>query len=124
MPLTDVIVKKAAPRPTSYKLPDERGLYLLVMPNGRKYWRMRYSWKGKENPLAFGVYPDVSLKMARVKRDEARLVLAQGLNPKNAEPDSSIVFFSHSHAENGGFYGYGELLGKSGPISDAYRQKK
>ena len=52
------------------------------MPNGRKYWRMRYSWRGKENTLAFGVYPDVSLKMARMKRDEARLTLAQGVNPK------------------------------------------
>ena len=39
----------------------KRGLYLPVMPNGRKYWRMRYSWRGKENTLAFGVYPDVSL---------------------------------------------------------------
>ena len=52
------------------------------MPNGRKYWRMRYSWRGKENTLAFGVYPEVSLKMARIKRDEARLTLAQGVNPK------------------------------------------
>ena len=82
MPLTDVVVKKAAPRPVSYKLPDGRGLYLLVMPNGRKYWRMRYSWRGKENTPAFGVYPDVSLKTARMKRDEARLTLAQGVNPK------------------------------------------
>lgn len=90
MPLTDVIVKKAAPRPTSYKLPDERGLYLLVMPNGRKYWRMRYSWRGKENTLAFGVYPDVSLKMARVKRDEARLALAQGLNPKTGRASGRL----------------------------------
>ena len=50
------------------------------MPNGHKYWRMRYSWRGKENTPAFGVYPDVSLKTARMKRDEARLALAQGLN--------------------------------------------
>ena len=50
------------------------------MPNGRKYWRMRYSWRGKENTPAFGVYPEVSLKMGRMKRDEARLTLAQGVN--------------------------------------------
>lgn len=90
MPLTDVIVRRAEARSASYKLPDGRGLYLLVMPNGRKYWRMRYSWRGKENTLAFGVYPDVSLKMARVKRDEARLALAQGLNPKTGRASGRL----------------------------------
>ena len=90
MPLTDVIVRKAEARSASYKLPDGRGLYLLVMPNGHKYWRMRYSWRGKENTLAFGVYPDVSLKMARMKRDEARLTLAQGLNPKTGRASGRL----------------------------------
>ena len=60
------------------------------MPNGRKYWRMRYSWRGKEPPPAFGVYPEVSLKMARMKRDEARLTLAQGLNPKTGRASGRL----------------------------------
>jgi len=82
MALTDVLVRQAKPKDKSYKLVDGRGLFLLIMPTGAKYWRMRYSWKGKENTLAFGVYPDISLRDARLKRDEARLALAQGVNPK------------------------------------------
>ena len=76
-------------------------------------------------PIAEGSKSRLMILVVRkVWVDEAYLDAAGKINPKNAEPDSSIVFFSHSHAENGGFYGYGELLGKSGPISDAYRQKK
>jgi hypothetical protein len=92
MALTDVLVRQAKPKEKSYKLVDDRGLFLLVMPNGARYWRMRYSWKGKENTLAFGVYPDVSLKDARFKRDEARILLAQSINPKVGNTKSQHTF--------------------------------
>lgn len=76
MPLTDTAVRNAKPKEKAYKLADEKGLFLLVHTNGSKYWRFKYRFDGKEKLLALGVYPDVSLKDARDKRDSARKQLA------------------------------------------------
>jgi integrase len=81
MPLTDIKVKTANPMDKAYKLTDGGGMYLLVKPNGSKYWRLKYRFVGKEKMLSIGVYPDVSLADARQKRDEARKVLAAGGDP-------------------------------------------
>lgn len=64
-----------------YRVPDEKGLYLEVYPNGSKYWRLKYRITGKEKRLAIGVYPDVTLAQAREARDAARKQLAQGIDP-------------------------------------------
>lgn len=83
--LSVVRVRDAKPREKPYKLFDERGLYLLVMPSAdqhrRRLWRFRYRHNGTEKLLALGTYPDVSLKRAREKRDEARRLLADGVDP-------------------------------------------
>lgn len=84
MPLTDTKAKQAKPKDKDYKLSDEKGLYLLVKKNSSKYWRMKYRFAGKEKTLALGVYPDVSLKRARTKLDEARLQLDSGIDPGEA----------------------------------------
>ncbi|HAG4414381.1 TPA: tyrosine-type recombinase/integrase [Salmonella enterica] len=81
MPLTDIKVKTAKPMDKAYKLTDGGGMYLLVKPNGSKYWRLKYRFVGKEKMLSIGVYPDVSLADARQKRDEARKILAAGGDP-------------------------------------------
>lgn len=81
MPLTDTAVRTAKPSAKPYKLADEKAMYLLVNPNGSKWWRLKYRFLGKEKLLSFGVYPDVSLKDARQKRDEARALLAKGIDP-------------------------------------------
>lgn len=81
MPLTDVLCKSAKPSEKPRKISDEKGLYLEVMPNGRKYFRMKYRFCGKEKRIAFGVYPEVSLKEARDRRDEARKCLRDGCDP-------------------------------------------
>jgi integrase len=82
MPLTDTAIRKAKPTEKAYKLADEKGLFLLVHPNGSKYWRLKYRFNGKEKLLALGVYPDVELKDARDRRDEARkLLFVQGVDP-------------------------------------------
>lgn len=81
MPLTAVQVKNAKPKGKNYRLVDERGLYLEVAKGGGKWWRLRYWFEGKENRLSLGTYPDVSLKVARAKRDEARAMIANGVNP-------------------------------------------
>lgn len=81
MSLTDVQCKKAKPQAKTYRLFDGGGLYLEVAPSGSKWWRLKYRFAGKENRLAFGVYPDVSLVSAREKRAAARELLADGINP-------------------------------------------
>ncbi|WP_338115321.1 tyrosine-type recombinase/integrase [Thiocystis minor] len=81
MPLTDVKVRTAKPRAKTVKLHDERGLYLELAPSGGKWWRFKFRFAGKENRLSLGVYPDVSLKQARERRDEARKILAAGVDP-------------------------------------------
>lgn len=81
MPLTEAQVRGATPRDKGYKLSDERGLYLLVAPTGGRLWRLKYYHAGVEKLLSLGVYPDVTLKRAREKRDEARALVADGQDP-------------------------------------------
>ena len=81
MTLTDAEARYATKRATDYKLADGEGLHLLVRPNGSKLWRLKYRFEGKEKLLSFGAYPDVSLGDARLKRAEAKLLLADGLDP-------------------------------------------
>ncbi|MGF6610761.1 putative nucleotidyltransferase [Paraburkholderia sp. WSM4175] len=87
MALTDTAIKntKAAEKPN--KLFDGGGLFLLITPAGQKYWRQKYRFGGKEKLLAIGVYPDVGLAAARKKRDEARELLAAGIDPGEARKD-------------------------------------
>ena len=81
MTLTDTAVRNTKPGTKPAKLFDERGLFLLVTPGGGKWWRFRYSFDGKEKLLSLGTYPDVTLKAARDKRDAARKLLADGIDP-------------------------------------------
>lgn len=81
MPLTDPAIKKAKPADKPFKLYDEKGLFLIVTPTGGKWWRLKYRFGGKEKLLALGTYPEVSLARAREKRDEARKLLADGIDP-------------------------------------------
>ena len=79
--LTDTTCKNAKAKDNPYKLTDEKGMFLLVNPNGSKYFRLKYRIDGKEKLLALGVYPETSLKQARDKREEARQKLADGIDP-------------------------------------------
>jgi integrase len=79
--LTATAVKNAKTRTKSYNLSDGGGLYVLVKPNGTKAWRFNYRFAGKQKTLAIGVYPDISLKKAREKHQEARQNLANHIDP-------------------------------------------
>ena len=81
MPLTDTAVRSAKPQAKAVKRFDSGGLYLEINPAGGKWWRLKYRFDGKEKRLSLGVYPDVSLKAAREKRDAARKQLATGIDP-------------------------------------------
>jgi integrase len=79
--LTEKTVLAAAPRDKAYKLPDSAGLFLFVSPGGTKSWRFKYRTGGKEKLLVFGRHPEISLKSARLARDEAKRSLAAGRDP-------------------------------------------
>ena len=81
MKLSALKVKSAKPSERPYKLADGAGMYLLVHPTGSKYWRLKYRVAGKEKVLALGVYPEISLAEARIRRDDARLLIREGRDP-------------------------------------------
>jgi integrase len=81
--LTPSAVANAKPRPKPYKLTDGRGMYLLVKSDGARWWRFDYRRPtgGKRNTLSLGVFPDVSLRQARERREDARKLVADGIDP-------------------------------------------
>ncbi|WP_112933491.1 tyrosine-type recombinase/integrase [Escherichia coli] len=90
MALTDIKVRTAKPTDKQYKLTDGSGMHLLVHPNGSKYWRLQYRFDGKQKMLALGVYPDVSLADARTRRDDARNLLANNIDPGDKKKSDKI----------------------------------
>lgn len=81
MSLTELAVRAAKPLTKPYKVYDEKGLFLLVRPSGARLWRFKYSHGGVEKLLALGSYPEIPLKRARAKRDEARSLVADDIDP-------------------------------------------
>ena len=81
MALSNTQIQKARPGEKSYRLYDEKGLYLEVAKSGGKLWRLKYRFRRKEKRLALGAYPAVSLRAARDARDTARSQLANSIDP-------------------------------------------
>lgn len=81
MPLSDRAIRNLTPKGRPYKKGDSGGLFMLVMPNGGRWWRFKYRYGGKSKLLSLGVFPDVSLAAARKHRDQARELLAAGKDP-------------------------------------------
>lgn len=91
IPLTDTQIRKFehSGAPAGDKLTDGQALHLLVKEAG-KYWRLNYRFGGKQKTLALGVYPEVSLAQARTRRDDARKLLAEGIDPSKAKIDGKL----------------------------------
>ncbi len=85
MALTDTRIRNAKPNAKPYKLSDGGGMYLLVKPDGGRYWRLDYRFAGKRRTLALGVYPTVTLSDARAGRQEAQRLLVQNIDPGAAK---------------------------------------
>lgn len=88
MALTNNEIKNAKPREKAYKLSDGDGLFLLISPNGSKYWRFKYYFNGKEKLLALGVYDQVTLAEARLRRNKARSLLNNEIDPGQSKQES------------------------------------
>ena len=91
MSLTIPQIKNAKPRDRQYKITDGEGLFLLIHPNGSKYWRYKYRFAGKEKLLAIGVYPSVSLKEAREAKDDAKRQLRDLIDPALAKKEKKLA---------------------------------
>jgi integrase len=91
MQLSEFTIRKAKPLDKPYKLADGAGLHLLVQPGGSKLWQMRYRHAGKENVLSFGPYPLVKLAEARAKRDEAKRLLIDKIDPAEQRRQEKII---------------------------------
>ena len=81
MSLTDTAIRQAKPQAKPIKMFDDRGLFLLLSPTGSRCWRFKYRIEGREKSLSLGIYPDVPLTLARDRREEARQMLARGIDP-------------------------------------------
>lgn len=90
MALTDIKVRTVKPADKPFKLTDGEGMHLLVNPNGSKYWRLQYRFSGKQKMLALGVYPMVSLAEARKRRDAAKKLVSDGIDPSQKKKDDKI----------------------------------
>lgn len=91
MPLTDLEIRRAKPAEKPYTKNDGNGLSLLIDPNGSKGWRFRYRFDGKPKMLSLGTYPTISLTEARQKRDDAKKLIASGINPSNARREEKLA---------------------------------
>lgn len=99
MPLSDVAIRNSKPKDKPYKLYDANGLFLIVTPNGGKWWRLKYRLDGKEKLLSLGVYPDIGLKEARIRRDETRQLIAQGVNPSERRKQAKAIIMATEKEE-------------------------
>ncbi|WP_218583476.1 Arm DNA-binding domain-containing protein [Pseudomonas sp. CM27] len=91
MPLTDSAVRQAKPTGKNYTLKDTAGLALFVGAKGAKQWHFRFYWLGKQARISTGVYPAVSLKEAREAWDQARALVAQGVDPRADRRESRLA---------------------------------
>jgi integrase len=103
MALTNTAIRNAKPETKARKLFDERGLYLLVAPDGGKWWRFKYRFGGKEKLLSLGVYPDVGLKQAREKRDAARKLVAASVDPSAERQAAKAALIETERRERDSF---------------------
>lgn len=90
MALTELTVRNTKPSDKSVKLTDGNGMHLLITTSGSKYWRFQYRFAGKQKILALGVYPEVSLSEARRRRDEARQLVANHVDPSEKRKAQKI----------------------------------
>lgn len=122
MALTHTQIKNALPKGKTYRLYDSGGLLLEIRPNGGKYWRWKYYYHRKEKRMSLDVFPAISLKEARLARDEAKLRLAKGIDPieerkSNKQRQHELVAHSFEAVANEWF------LSQKSDLSESYKTR-
>ncbi len=97
MALTDTAARTAKPREKLYRLTDSAGLCLEVTPGGSKLWRFRYRFGGKAKMMGLGAYPSVTLAKARERREDARRLLADDIDPSTHKQAEKRAQAAHVH---------------------------
>ncbi|WP_029149179.1 integrase arm-type DNA-binding domain-containing protein [Methylophilus sp. 5] len=90
MPLSDTALRNAKPKDADYTITDGLGLSVLISSKGGKWWRFRYRYLGKPKLLSLGTYPEISLQQARARRDEARALVADGIDPSQHRKEVKV----------------------------------
>jgi len=101
--ITDTAIRNAKPGKRPQKLFYEEGLFLLVTPTGNKWWRLKYRLEGKEKLLSLGVYPGVTLKEARSRRDEAKELISQGIDPSVERKEAKAISAAQAQEQTATF---------------------
>ena len=97
--LNETIIKKIKNKPKQFKISDGEGLYLLVHPNGSKYWRFDFRFDGKQKSSSLGVWPEVSLDQARIIRNSAKIKIREGINPIEEKRNKKIFSKNNNDLE-------------------------
>lgn len=97
--LNDVTIRNAKPEDKDKRLNDGNGLYLLIKPNGAKWWRLDYTVNLKRKTLSLGVYPTISLADARRKADEAKTSAANGIDPSEKRKSDKAILIQAKEQE-------------------------
>jgi integrase len=121
MLLSDTAARQAKPAEKDYFLPDGKGLSLLVHAAGRKYWTYRFTFEGGRKKMSLGIYPLVSLREARSKRDEAQRRLATGVDPRIEEEGPAVILFRQVADEWDAFRTPRLSAGRKGSAAQARR---
>ncbi len=124
MHLTDLKIRTSTPRDSAYKVFDGGGLYLSITPNGSKLWRQKYRFGGKEKTLSFGPFPLISLKDARLKREGAKRLLAEGIDPSVVKRSHKFSQLTASENTFGKFAGEYLKKSKSDGLAEVTVEKK
>ena len=101
MPLTDTEVRKSKPSDKPYRLSDANSLFLRITPAGGKLWRWAYDFEGREKLMSLGKYPIVTLAEARERRDQARKLLANGIDPMAKRKEQKTLERAQTRADSG-----------------------
>lgn len=125
VPLTATEIKNAKPKEKKYKLSDGGGLFLLVSPNSSKVWRLKYRFNNKEKEYAIGVYPTISLSKARAKREELKILIADGKDPNEEKKQTKKTNKAIEVKKENTFYKISQkwLKNYHGHVSENYHTK-
>ncbi|MGA2495778.1 MAG: Arm DNA-binding domain-containing protein [Roseiarcus sp.] len=125
MALTNLAIDNAKPAAKAFKLADGGGLFLVIQPNGSKFWRLRYFFLGKERTLSIGPYPIVSLADARQKREQAKRQIIAGTDPSVQKKLDRIAAEATSHNTFGVIAGeYIERLEANGAAQSTLKKNR